>query len=221
MNKRIVEAFVGEYASGKSENAIARALALNDLGRKVTLVDLDIVEPCYTLRPLKDELEGLGLDVLAWKTEQTFGLGEAGQTILPQARWALRREGDIIIDVGYGVDGARALNLLEGSATDPDFQVVLVLNARRPMTDSVEMIEEYVEDIGRVDRIIANTHLADETTPETVRDGYHIIKEVATRRNIPIDAISVSKQFIEKYPDFKLDNKEIRVLGAFMPRSFW
>jgi hypothetical protein len=221
VHKRIAEAFVGEYASGKSENAIYRALSLKKAGGKVTLVDFDIVEPCYTLRPLKQELTELGLNVLAWSTSETFGLGEAGQTILPQARWALRREGHIIVDVGYGADGARALNLLEGSAVDPDLRVVLVLNARRPMTDSAMRIEEYIESMGRVDGIIANTHLADETTPQTVEDGYHIIKEVAKRRNIPIDAISVSQQFNEKYPKFGLDDKELRVLGAFMPRSFW
>ena len=209
MHKRIAEAFVGEYASGKSENAIYRALSLKKAGGKVTLVDFDIVEPCYTLRPLKQELTELGLNVLAWSTSETFGLGEAGQTILPQARWALRREGHIIVDVGYGADGARALNLLEGSAV-----------RKRNYKQKTEF-EEYIESMGRVDGIIANTHLADETTPQTVEDGYHIIKEVAKRRNIPIDAISVSQQFNEKYPKFGLDDKELRVLGAFMPRSFW
>lgn len=48
---RIVEAYIGEYASGKSENAVNRALALAEQGRKVTLVDLDLVEPVYTASP--------------------------------------------------------------------------------------------------------------------------------------------------------------------------
>ena len=54
--QRIVEAYVGEYASGKSENAVNRALALHRQGRQVTLVDLDMVEPCFCLRPLKKSL---------------------------------------------------------------------------------------------------------------------------------------------------------------------
>ena len=53
----IIEAYVGEYASGKSENAVNRALELKRQGLAVTLVDLDTVEPCYTLRPIKQELE--------------------------------------------------------------------------------------------------------------------------------------------------------------------
>ena len=34
--KRVLEAHIGEYASGKSENAVNRALDLAHLGRKVT-----------------------------------------------------------------------------------------------------------------------------------------------------------------------------------------
>ena len=75
-NMPVVEAYVGEYASGKSENAINRALALLEKRRQVTLVDLDLVEPFYTLRPLKAKLGAMGLEVLAWKTEETMGLGD-------------------------------------------------------------------------------------------------------------------------------------------------
>ncbi|MEG1501303.1 MAG: hypothetical protein RR396_05035, partial [Clostridiales bacterium] len=70
---RIVEAYLGEYASGKSENAVARSLELAKMGREVTLVDLDMVEPCYTLRSLQKSLKEQGVHVLAWSTENTFG----------------------------------------------------------------------------------------------------------------------------------------------------
>ncbi|MDO4542807.1 MAG: hypothetical protein Q4C00_08295, partial [Bacillota bacterium] len=70
---RIVEAYIGEYASGKSENAVNRSLELKKMGRKVTLVDLDLVEPVYTLRPLKAELTEAGINVIAWETQETLG----------------------------------------------------------------------------------------------------------------------------------------------------
>ena len=63
---RIVEAYIGEYASGKSEVAINRSLELKSQGRQVTLVDLDTVEPFYTLRPLKNKLESQGLNVISF-----------------------------------------------------------------------------------------------------------------------------------------------------------
>ena len=86
---RIMEAYVGEYASGKSEVAINRALSLLGGELSVTLVDLDLVEPFYTLRPLKRELEGMGLNVIAWETQDVLGFGETGSLLMPQMRWAL------------------------------------------------------------------------------------------------------------------------------------
>lgn len=45
-----VEAYVGEYASGKSEVSVNRALALHAQGIEVTLADLDLVVSAYTIR---------------------------------------------------------------------------------------------------------------------------------------------------------------------------
>lgn len=113
---RIVEAYIGEYAAGKSEVALSRALELAQGGSQVTLVDLDLVEPCYTLRPLQQDLKAGGVDVIAWETKELIGLGEAGTILKPQARWSLKRPGNIILDIGYGVEGSRILQLLEGIA---------------------------------------------------------------------------------------------------------
>ena len=57
-----MEAYVGEYAAGKSEVAVNRALQLLEQGKQVTLLDLDLVEPTFTLRPLKRDLEQMGLE---------------------------------------------------------------------------------------------------------------------------------------------------------------
>ena len=224
--KRIVRAFVGEYASGKSENAVAAALDLHEQGRTVSLIDLDLVEPCYTLRPIKDELMGLGLNVIAWTTDQTFGLGEAGSTIPPAARWALRQPGDIIIDVGYGVYGSRSLNLIEGIENCAELEVVLVLNTCRPITGSEALIDEYLAEIGRVDAIIANSHLMGETTPELVRSSYQLTEKVAKKHGLPILYAAISPDFKAKYPDFCLTDAdgaevELKILKMYMPHTFW
>jgi hypothetical protein len=224
--KRVVRAFVGEYASGKSENAVAQALALNRAGRTVSLIDLDLVEPCYTLRPIKDELSGLGINVVAWRTEETFGLGEAGSIIPPAARWALRQPGDIIIDVGYGVYGSRSLNLIEDIDKCEELQVVLVLNTCRPLTGSEPLIDEYIKEIGRVDAIVANSHLMNETTPELVVSAYALTEKVAKKHGLPVLYAAVSPDFNRKYPDFCLKDAagapvEIKILDMYMPHTFW
>ena len=103
------------------------------------------------------------MKIISFAREDSFGLGETGAMLNPQARWALMNEGDIILDIGYGVQGAKTLNLVEGAYESPELKILAVINATRPMTDSLERIKEYLSELGRVDAIVLNTHLGDET----------------------------------------------------------
>ncbi|MFZ5597179.1 MAG: hypothetical protein ACOY31_09250 [Bacillota bacterium] len=218
---RIVEAYVGEYASGKSEVAVNRALMLSGEGRTVTLTDLDIVEPCYTLRPIKEELSARGITVLAWETRETEGLGEAGNVLKSANRWALRRPGDIILDVGYGVGGARTLNLLEGSRDDPDLRVVAVINASRPMTGTVPDILDYVRELGRVDFLLNNTHLGDETTVEVVQEGARCVVEASKALGLPVLATTAVEEVASAMGPRDCMGNTVWPIKRYMPRSFW
>ena len=221
ISSRIVEAYVGEYASGKSEVAVNRALMLSREGRTVTLVDLDIVEPCYTLRPIKNELIAAGIEVLAWETRETVGLGEAGNVLRAENRWALRRPGDIILDIGYGVGGSRTLNLLEGAQDDPDLKMVAVINISRPMTGSVPDIVEYIRELGSVDLLINNTHLGDETTAETVQEGAARVTGAARELGLPVLATTAVEALAEQIgPKDCMDNP-VWPIKRYMPRTFW
>lgn len=201
--------------------AVNRALELSRDGRKVNLVDLDIVEPCYTLRPIKKELESAGMTVLAWETRETVGLGEAGNIIKPECRWALYREGDVVLDIGYGVEGAKTLNLLEGVDETPEMQIFAVINARRPMTSTVEEIIDYIKELGPIDGIINNTHLGDETTPDTVQEGARMVTEVSKILGIPVVATTADQEVAKKIGQQDEMGNPVRPLTRFMPRTFW
>lgn len=218
---RIVEAYIGEYASGKSENAVNRALSLAEQGRKVTLVDLDLVEPVYTLRPLIEMLEEKGIRVIAWKTEETIGLGEAGSVLHPAMRWALRNEGDVILDIGYGAKGSAVLNLLEGIEDEKDLKVILVVNTLRPMTDSVEKIIEYLYETGPAHGMIANTHLGEQTTVELMVDGLEMVQEAAKKTGLPVLAMAVDERFKEDFPEDTIHGVPLRFLRRYLPLGFW
>ena len=223
---RVVEAYLGEYASGKSENAIARAVSLAAQGRHVTIVDLDLVEPCYTLRPLIQLLAELGVEVIAWGTEQLTGIGETGQLLHPAARWALMREGDVIFDVGYDSHGTQFLDLLE-NPDDVVVRVILVANHSRPLTDTAAKLIDYVKSVSGVTALLANTHMAEETSVEQVLEGFVKTAAAAEMLGLPVDAVSVSAEFMDKYPDFTVptdvisNDIELRVLRRLMPKGFW
>lgn len=219
--ERIVEAYIGEYASGKSENAVNRALSLKASGRRVTLVDLDLVEPFYTLRPIKQELAAKGLEVIAWETKETIGLGEAGSVMHPAMRWVLKRPGDIILDIGYGIKGSHVLNLVEGSAEDPDLTIIAVINVCRPMTSTVSDIIDYIKKLGRVDALLNNTHLSDETTLDLIIQGERIIKEAGRKLGLLVAATAVEERFRGKIEDKLAPDIPIRYISRFMPHSFW
>lgn len=217
----IIEAYVGEYASGKSENAVNRAMYLRRQGLPVTIVDLDTVEPCYTLRPIKREMEDLGIDVVAWETRDTTGLGEAGNVIKGSMRWVLRRKGNIIMDVGYGVHGARIFNLVEGAFENPYLKIIAVLNMSRPFTSTVDNILEYVAGLGRIDAVLNNTHMAEETTVELVQRGAEGVTEAARRIGVPVVATSAVAEIAEQMGPVDCMGNPVWKLERIMPRTFW
>ncbi len=182
-------------------------------------MDLDIVEPFYTLRPIKEKLEREGLNVIAYSRKDSFGLGETGAMLNPRAKWALRIEGDIIFDVGYGVQGAKTLNLVEG-AEEAGLKILAVINYMRPMTGSLERIIEYLKELKTVNAIVANTHLGNETTLEIIMKGNREIFKAAKQMNIPIFYIAMEerhREFINKEELFA----PVKFIKRYMPAAIW
>ncbi|NLV15644.1 MAG: hypothetical protein GXY50_00335 [Syntrophomonadaceae bacterium] len=217
-DSRIVEAYIGEYASGKSELAINRALELRRTFEPVILVDLDFVEPFYTLRPVKKLLEQQGLTVVAWEREDTFGLGETGNLVHPAARWVMGRPGHIILDVGYGVHGAGSLNLAEGALESPELKVWVVINIARPVTAEVSDIVDYVKELQRVDGLINNTHLGDNTTIDFVCQGLRVVEEAGRILNLPVIYTALTEELAV---EAGLEGAKVKIIKRYMPEAMW
>lgn len=223
---RTVEVYAGAYASGKSETAINRARQFAKLYKNITLVDLDTVEPAYTLRPIAGELEKEGINVITQL--EYFGLGEAGSYITPAQQNCLNVKGDMVIDVGYGASGLDMLDILAGIDEEKDLRIYLVVNTAKYETCNVENLTEYVtfseglekRPWKKFDGLISNTHFGDESTKEDVIRGYEIVKEVSKNTGIPIRAIGVDKKLST---DFGLtyDGIDVWVYDRIMPTAMW
>lgn len=228
VENRIVEIYTGAYASGKSEVSINRAFMLKDEDFSVTLVDLDTVEPAYTLRPLKKELETYGIKVIT--QESYFGLGETGNVITNQQKNCLKLSNDdIVIDVGYGAGGLDILNLVTGIEEEQNLSIFIVINASKPETSSVEKIVEYVNwSSGIGDQswktfsgIISNTHFGDETEPADVLKGFEITRKASEILNLPIRAITVSEKLYPEFESMVYNGISVWPLKRFMPKALW
>lgn len=223
---RTVEVYAGAYASGKSETALNRARQFAKQGKNVTLVDLDTVEPAYTLRPIAAKLEQEGMKVIT--QPEYFGLGEAGSYITPAQQNCLSQQGDMIIDVGYGASGLDMLDILTGIENEQDLKIYIVINTSKFETSSVENIIEYItfseglekREWKKFDGIISNTHFGDQTTKDDVIRGYNILKEASEKVGIPIRAIGVDEKIAT---DFGLtyDGVDVWVYRRLMPEAMW
>lgn len=221
---RIVEVYTGAYASGKSEVSINRALQLAEQNNgNQTIVDMDTVEPAYTLRPLIKQLEELGLNVIT--QDDYFGLGETGNAIKPEQQNCLLKKENMVIDVGYGVGGLDILEVVNHIDKETNLHINLVINTAKLETANPEAILEYVnwytderEGWKQLTGIISNTHLGDETTMEDVIRGYEITKKAAAIMKLPIIAIGVDEKIADR-DDY--DDIPIWKLKRYMPKALW
>ena len=223
---RKVEVYAGAYASGKSETALNRALQFAKKRQKITLVDLDTVEPAYTLRPLEQKLTDKGINVITQPEYE--GLGEAANYVNSRQINCLSEEGDMIIDVGYGAGGLDVLEIINNIEHEENMEIYIVINTSKFETFSKENIIEYLTFAEGLEKrpwkkfsgIISNTHLGDETTKEDVLRGYEIIKSASLELGIPIKAIGVSNALKEEF-DETYDGVEIWFYERMMPDALW
>lgn len=223
---RIVEVFAGAYASGKSETSLNRARHLVEQGKSITLVDLDSVEPAYTLRPIAKALEDIGIKVIT--QPYNFGLGEAASYVTPAQINCLKNDGDIIIDVGYGAGGLDILDIITDIGQEKNLCIFLVVNTAKFETSTVENIIEYVTFSEGLEKrqwkkfcgLISNTHFGDETTKEDIVNGYEKLKIASKKLNLPIRAIGVPENLAKDF-DKTFDDTEIWIYKRMMPKAFW
>lgn len=224
--KRTVEVYAGAYASGKSETSLNRARHFAEEGKMITLVDLDSVEPAYTLRPIAKELERLGIKVIT--QPDNFGLGEAASYVTSAQINCLNNDGDIIIDVGYGAGGLDILDIITDIGKEDDIKIYLVVNTAKFETSTVDNIIEYVSFSEGLEKrpwkkfcgLISNTHFGDETTKEDIINGYEKLKKASLQLNLPIKAIGVSEELSKNFEQ-TYDNTEVWVYKRMMPKAFW
>ena len=225
---RTVEIYTGAYTSGKSENAINRAIEYTKEKKNITLVDLDTVEPAYCMRPIEKEIRNFGINLIL--QSDYFGLGEAGSYVTNEQINCLKTtKEDIIIDVGYGVTGLDTLDILTDIDKEENIQIYLVVNTSKFETKDKTSILEYMEfNSGenkkpwkKITGLISNTHLGDETTYQDIIRGYNILKEVSIETNIPIIAISADEKFKKDFPNLTYQDIPVRLLNRLMPRAIW
>ncbi|MCX6551783.1 MAG: hypothetical protein NTY02_12420 [Acidobacteria bacterium] len=190
--KAPVTVLVGHFGAGKSEIAVNLAFGWRDRGEDVSVVDLDLVKPYFRSRLLRDDMVARGIVLVVPGGDQFY----ADLPILvPEVRGAVglavARHRRVIMDVGGADVGSRVLGSLPGLGNPDLTDVLFVVNGNRPFAETPEAVVTMLREIERVSKLrvtglVANTHLMEETTPETIEAGLQLAEAVSRDTGLPI-----------------------------------
>ena len=201
-NKLIV--VIGAYGSGKSEYSINLAREFSQNGEKVTLVDLDVVNPYFRSRDVREKFEEKGITVIAPDGE----FKHADLPMLsPRIMGVVQNNNEVVIlDVGGDPAGCRTLARYVANINKRGYEMHLVINTKRPFTSDAEGIIEMLEMLQfasklKVSEFVCNTNLMEYTTADIIEEGITIIEEIAKKENIKFNKLIKSLILLAAKPE--------------------
>ncbi|MDF2699613.1 MAG: hypothetical protein K0Q49_1169 [Haloplasmataceae bacterium] len=203
MNNKIY-IIVGHYGSGKSEFSVNFSKYLLSKNLEVCLADLDIVNPYFRSREVREQLTKLGIVVISDTLNSTKGLDMPYLSPAIQGQIALSKK-TIILDCGGDDVGIKVLKQFYHEIIKRDYEMLMIINTYRPQTSNVSQIiamkDKLEAESGlKITGYINNSNFLRQTTIDDVMNANNIIIEVSKDTNIPIKYVSGIKKIIENLP---------------------
>ncbi|HIS45823.1 MAG TPA: hypothetical protein IAB47_10705 [Candidatus Scatomorpha merdigallinarum] len=211
---------IGNYGSGKTELALNFAFEAANQGKKVELLDLDMVNTYFRLTDRGNLIKSKEIRLVS---PNFANKGVETLSLPAEVASAFALDWDtVIFDVGGDPAGATALGryhqdfmeLPEGS-----LKVLNVVNTRRPMAGTADKLLSLMEGMERHSRLkvsgfVNNTNLARLASVDDLRDGYEIVKEASSRSGVPVLYTSGRPDILA---EFMAEEHEDRYIGTPLP----
>ena len=212
--------FAGHYGSGKTNIAVNYALKVKEAtGSKVSLADLDIVNPYYRAKDSTDILAAKGIKLIS----SEFANSNVDLPAMPSEAYSIidDKETYAVCDVGGDDRGAYALGRYRDGILAEDYEMLLVINKYRPLTRNVSDLKEIKEEIERAagipfTGIVNNSNLGLLTTKEDVEASYDYAEEASRATGLPLRFTTVWEKI---YNEFEI--KENLMPIVLQERDFW
>ncbi|MDO5444322.1 MAG: cobalamin biosynthesis protein CobQ [Eubacteriales bacterium] len=220
---------IGNYGSGKTELALNFAIAAAARGERTELLDLDMVNTYFRLTEPGRLTRMKEIRIVS----PNFSNSSVETLSLPaEVQSAFDMNWDtVVFDVGGDAVGATALGRYREDFMelgDGELEVLNVVNIRRPLAGTVEKIRHLQEEMElhsrlKITGMINNTNLAQMTTPEELRDGYEMIKQVSELTGVPVKYTSGKKKMLDIFLSEGHDPKYIgtpMAIDTYMARDW-
>ena len=190
MEHKRLTLFAGHYGSGKTNIAVNYAMLLASEGKKVSIADLDIVNPYFRTKDSEQELRERGIELISPR----YANSNVDLPALPPESYRPVQDKSVfgVLDIGGDDRGAYALGrFADAILAEGNYRMAFVANCYRPLTatpeEAVEIMREIEAAAGiRFTCIVNNSNLGGETTPETVRASLPYIDSLSRATGLPL-----------------------------------
>ena len=194
-NDKRITILCGHYGTGKTNVAVNLALAMAKTSEKVTVADLDIVNPYFRTLDSAADFDAAGIRLICSR----FANSNVDIPSLPPDLYAITDDQShrVVVDVGGDDSGAMVLGRLAPAITAEDsYDMWLVVNRYRPLTPDVPSTVEVMGEIEAASKlrftgIVNNSNIGAETTPQDVLDSVAYATALAQAANLPLVATTV------------------------------
>lgn len=193
---------VGGFGSGKTEVAVNLVKYLkNSTQRPARIADLDLVNPYFRSREAIEELEANGIGVIAPRGGEYYA---DLPILLPEIKGLIEKpEGILVLDVGGDEQGSKALGALSDNFLPGQYEMLMVLNSRRPQTANLDGCIKIMDRIEKTARLkftglISNSHMIEDTNKAIIREGYELASRVADKTGLKLAFICILETLVKK-----------------------
>ena len=196
-NQKRITILCGHYGTGKTNVAVNLALAMAKTGEKVTVADLDIVNPYFRTLDSAAAFETAGIRLICSRFANT----NVDLPSLPPDLYAITDDKShrVVIDVGGDDSGAMVLGRLAPAILEEgSYEMYLVVNRYRPLTPDVPSTVEVMGEIEAASRlkftgIVNNSNLGAATSAGVVLRTVDYAAELAKAAGLPLVATTVEE----------------------------